>query len=146
MSDAPGTCSHCGAPSRLVWPPSSRQPKLDVRLQRSWLKLLECPACAGHWLAVPHEPYGAFTYLSRWTSSPADWLAIYALDEGSTLARWGDWQVATAWPRMDESDRADIEHHRGRSFGRNPLDQRAEEPPPDIERLLAEVSSGEGDG
>jgi hypothetical protein len=38
---------------------------------------------------------------------------------------------------MSEQDRADIEHHRKRSFGRNPIDQQTPDPAPDIGRLVA---------
>jgi hypothetical protein len=49
---------------------------------------------------------------------------------------WADYPVAAAWNSMSEQDRADVEHHRRRSFGRSPVDRQAGELPPDIDRLL----------
>jgi hypothetical protein len=58
---------------------------------------------------------------------------------GVTLARWASGVVRSAWNALGEQDRADIEHHRRRSFGRTPLDERPQGPPPDLERVLAAI-------
>jgi hypothetical protein len=130
-------CITCEAQIRVIWPPSARQPSLDPLVQQGWLKLLRCPTCGSNWMAVPHEPYAAFVYLSLWKYSTDDWSPLYALDEGLTLTQWADGQVKAAWNSMSERDHADIEHHRKRSFGRNPIDQQTHDPVPDIERLVA---------
>jgi hypothetical protein len=87
-------------------------------------------------MAVPHEPYAAFVYLSLWEYSADDWSTLYALDEGLTLTQWADGQVRAAWYSMSEQDRADIEQHRKRSLGRNPIDQHPRDPVPDVGHLI----------
>ena len=57
------------------------------------------------------------------------------------MTHWSDEQIRTAWSDMSAEDRADIEHHRRRSFGRTPLDV-APSAIPDIDTLLTELGPG----
>ena len=82
----------------------------------------------------------SFIYLSLWPYSIDEWLSIAAIDDGLTLCRWGDAQVRAAWTNMNETDKAAVDNHRSRSFGRNPIDWVSDQDPPDIGRLLS--SSG----
>jgi hypothetical protein len=90
-------------------------------------------------MAIPYEPYASFVYLSLWTHSSGEWLTINALDDGVTLCRWGDAQVRAAWVGMTDEDKAAVETHRQRSFGRNPIDDTSHQEVPDIDHLLVEV-------
>ena len=136
-SDTVTACATCEAPGRLIWPPSKRQPSLDPQVERGWLTLFCCPTCGSLWMGLPYEPYAAFLYLALWTYSADDWSTLDALDKGQTLIQWFEGQIRAAWKGLNERDRADIEHHSRRSYGRSPVDGPADSPTPDIGRLLA---------
>jgi hypothetical protein len=44
-------------------------------------------------------------------------------DEGKGIVEWAEARIAATWQQLEPADRDAIEHHRRRSFGRNPIDK-----------------------
>jgi hypothetical protein len=88
---------------------------------------------------IPYEPEASFVYLSLWSRSSDELLSMYALDDGLTLCRWGDARVRAAWGGMTDEDKAAVEVHRQRNFGRNPIDDISNIEMPDLSHLLVKV-------
>ncbi len=116
-------CTTCLSPAKKVWPPCANQPKLAKLLTLGWSLLLKCPECETHWAVQVNEPYASFLYFVRWPYSAEFWLGLVKKDDGILVSRWCTFQIQLAWPSMEEKDREAIEHHRRRSFGRNPIDE-----------------------
>jgi hypothetical protein len=71
---------------------------------------------------VPYEPYGAFPYLARWHFSEADWTALHSRDDGKTVCEWNAAMVRAYWSTLPADELSNVEFHRKRSYGRNPID------------------------
>ena len=121
-------CEICEAPERTVWPPSGRQPQLQKVRRSGWFGLYACPCCHTAWVESVHEPYASFKYLVLWPFSSEDFSAIADLKSGKLIGIWCDARIFKAWPYMDGEDVTDVERHRQRSCGRNPVDEPREEP------------------
>jgi hypothetical protein len=115
-------CASCGAPARPFWPPSTRQPVFEKRATQNWLTLSECATCGQLWTGVPYEPYASFIYLVPWYRSAADWLMLAEQDHGRSVVEWAESRIRATWQQLGSADQAAIEHHRQRSYGRNPID------------------------
>jgi hypothetical protein len=116
-------CASCGAPARPFWPPSTTQPGFEKRVTQNWLTLSECPVCGHLWVGIPYEPYASFIYQVPWDRSEADWSRLAKQDGGRAVVDFADARIGATWRQLGPEDQAAIEHHRQRSFGRNPIDR-----------------------
>jgi hypothetical protein len=98
------------------------QPALQKLEARNWLILSECAVCRQLWVGVPYEPYASFIYQVAWQDSAANWSKLAERDDGKAVVEWAEAQIKATWQQLEPADRAAIEHHRQRSFGRNPID------------------------
>jgi hypothetical protein len=116
------TCERCGAPARPFWPPPTTQPTFEKRATRNWLTLSECPACVQLWVGVPYEPYASLLYQVPWNDSAENWLQLAEQNEGKAIVGLVEARVKATWRQLGPEDLAAVEHHRQRSYGRNPVD------------------------
>ena len=129
-------CEFCEAPLKSVWPPSERQPKLQKIRQLGWLGLHVCPSCNVAWVDSPYEPYASFRYLVYWPFSLDDFSTVADLKDGETISAWCSASILEAWTHMGAEDIAAVDHHRQRSYGRNPIDEPKVKP--DLSEILSQ--------
>lgn len=116
------TCERCGAPARPFWPPSTTQPAFEKRATQNWLTLSACAACGQLWVGVPYEPYASFVYQVSWDEPETSWSRLAEQDDGRPVVAWAEGRIKATWQQLGSEDRAAVEHHRARSYGRNPID------------------------
>jgi hypothetical protein len=51
-----------------------------------------------------------------------NWSRLAEQDDGSAVIEWAEGHIKATWQQLGLEDRVAIEHHRLRSFGRNPID------------------------
>jgi hypothetical protein len=115
-------CTNCGAPGRPFWPPSATPPSFEKRATRNWLTLSECSSCGQLWVGVPYEPYASFIYEVPWDDSAESWLKLAEQDDGKAAVKLAEARIKATWWQLGPEDLAAVEHHRQRSYGRNPVD------------------------
>jgi hypothetical protein len=98
------------------------QPAFERRGARNWLTLFKCAACGQLWVGVPYEPYASFLYQVLWNGSETDWSKQVEQDDGRAVVERAEGHIKATWRQLGPEDQAAIEHHRLRSYGRNPID------------------------
>lgn len=91
-------------------------------MTRNWLTLSECPTCGQLWVGVPYEPYASFVYEVPWNDSAENWLKLAERDDGKAVVELVEARIKATWRQLGPEDLAAVEHHRQRSYGRNPVD------------------------
>jgi hypothetical protein len=99
------------------------------------MALEQCTACHTLWVFVPWEPYASYPYLVRWEYSPEDWQRLIDLDNAEILHKWHAAKIIELYGTLNDEDKAEMEAHRQRSYGRWPLD-RENISLPDLDALL----------
>jgi hypothetical protein len=132
-------CAECQAPGRSVWRPIEGRPIFNKVEQRGWFGLSECHLCGVLWMSAPYEPYASFVHLVSWPHSKAQWSPIAQMEDGKVISSWCDSEIKLAFPNLDEADRAAIEDHRRRSYGRAPIDESGAARSLDLSRYLEEA-------
>ena len=122
---SPVNCTNCQAPERGLWVSfgTHRQPKLTETERGNWTSLQLCEQCGALWCFVPYEPYASFPYLVRWPHDPITWRRVHDRDAGLTLSRWHSHMVRQHWQQLPPDELQQVEWHRQRSYGRNPIDE-----------------------
>lgn len=116
-------CVTCGYPERKIWPPTGQAPKFKGMASKNWMSLVECPECGTLWVGVPYEPYASFIYYVPWDKSIEQWETEIALQDGSNLHAWHKEQLIKSKNTLSEKDLESIQHHRERSYGRDPYSE-----------------------
>jgi hypothetical protein len=106
-----------------VLAPLTAQPAFERLSGKNWLTLARCCACHQLWVGIPYEPYASFIYQVAWSDRADNWSALVERDEGKGVVDWAEAQIKATWQQLESADRAAIEQHRRRSFGRNPIDR-----------------------
>jgi hypothetical protein len=73
-------------------------------------------------VGVTYEPYASFIYRVRWDDSAANWSRLAEQSDGRPIVEWAEVRIKATWQQLDVEDQAAVEHHRRRSYGRNPID------------------------
>lgn len=128
-------CLHCQAPQRALYGPGYR-PELTQIERGNWISLERCKQCGLYWCSSPYEPYAAFEYCVRWEHSQAVWRQIHDADEGLTLLRWHAASIREHWEHLPAEEREQVEFHRKRSYGHNPIDNPAAFGSADLDDLI----------
>lgn len=115
------TCPHCQAPERTIYGPGKRPTFAEVR-SGNWIALERCDVCGALWCSSPYEPYAAFEYVVRWERSPEAWSRLHDADSGRALLRWHAAVIREQWRSLPAAERENVEVHRRRSRGHNPID------------------------
>ena len=117
-------CVNCEAPQRTLWVMFGlhRKPIVSEEANGNWISLERCDTCGSLWCASPYEPYASFSYLVAWSDSQEAWKRIHGLDEGKTLLAWHAYAIAAYWRSLPKEEQEEVEAHRKRSYGRNPID------------------------
>ena len=117
-------CNLCQSEKRLIWGPSSDRPKLEDVDTGNWIALEKCPECGAQWVESPYEPYASFPYRVRWYGSATEWRQLHDLDNGMALHEWLKERIRLLWHKLPKEERNQIDYHRKRSYGHNPIDMK----------------------
>lgn len=88
---------------------------------KNWLALASCRPCGSLWVGVPYEPYASFTYYVLWPKSEEAFENEAGIGGGRDLHAWHKDQLKQSKSTLTEADWNAIEHHRNRSYGRDPF-------------------------
>lgn len=114
-------CPNCQSPERILFGPGQQPELVQVRIG-NWISLEQCEPCHALWCLSPYEPYASFSYLVRWPSSVEVWAEAHEKDDGKTMRQWHASEIRNHWRGLPEAEREEIEFHRRRSYGHNPID------------------------
>jgi len=117
-------CANCESPKRKLWVMfgAHRKPVLARVADGNWISLERCESCGALWCVSPYEPYASFPYLAAWPKNEESWRQIHAVDEGQTLISWHAHAIAADWRSLPTEEKKEVEAHRKRSYGHNPID------------------------
>jgi hypothetical protein len=104
---------------------SHRQPVVSKVVDGNWISLERCDSCGALWSVSPYEPYASFPYLVAWPQDQEAWQKKHDLDEGRTLLAWHAHEIAAHWRSLPKEEQKEVEAHRARSHGHNPIDNPA---------------------
>jgi hypothetical protein len=115
-------CPTCQAPERVLWT-YGNFPELETVHVGNWITLKSCPDCGAYWCAVPHEPYGAFTFLTAWPYDVDTFVRLNEKDGGIVLHEWHNAVIREKWMALSPQEIEWIEHWRIRTYRHyNPID------------------------
>lgn len=116
-----------------------KRPTLTPLALGAWINLERCEQCGAIWCISPYEPYAAFEYGVLWEHGPDKWRELHEADGGRTLLRWHAAAIAAGWVLLPEAEREQIDAHRRRSYGHNPIDSPAVFGADDLPGLLRQM-------
>src|SRR5688572_25246692 len=118
-------CTNCQSPERKLWVlfGSHQQPTLTDTETGNWTWLQRCEQCGALWCLSRYEPHASFPYLVLWPHDSATWHRVSERDAGLSLGRWHASMVRQHWQSLPTAELDQVEAHRRRSYGRNPIDE-----------------------
>lgn len=118
-------CTNCQSPERKLWVLFGPHPKPTLTDAESgnWTWLQRCEQCGALWCLSRYEPYASFPYVVLWPSDRAAWRRVSVRDAGESLGRWHASMVREHLQCLPAAELAQVEAHRRRSYGRNPIDE-----------------------